>query len=127
MPGESVVDHFFKDLATTRHVPLLEGTSGTLLVELGDGEVAPRHWFVRIRHGDVEVSDKTSAPDCVLATDVSTFEAIVAGRINAFAAVLRGLLEVEGEVHLLVALQALFKPSSGAADQPAAGYAGRRR
>jgi putative sterol carrier protein len=127
MPDETAAQHFFADLASKRHVALLEGTSGTLLVELTDGAAAPQRWFVRIKRGDVSVSDATSTPDCVLATDAATFEAIVAGRINAFAAMLRGLLEVDGQIHLLVALQAFFRPSAGAEDQPTAGYAGRRR
>jgi hypothetical protein len=127
MPGETVVQQFFSDFGAMGHVPLLEGTTGTLLVALSDGEAGLQQWFIRISDGDVEVSDETSAPDCVLATDTSTFEAIVAGRMNAFAAMLRGLLEVDGKIHLLVALQAFFRPSSGATDQPAAGYAGRRR
>lgn len=125
MSGETVVQGFFSDLATTGHVSLLEGMTGTLLVELSDGEAQAQHWFVRINRGNVAVSDETSTPDCVLATDAATFEAIVAGQMNAFSAMLRGLLEVDGEIHLLVALQAFFRPSSGAADQPAAGYAGR--
>ena len=127
MSGETVAQRFFSDLATMGHVPLLEKTSGTLLVELSDGEAGPQHWFIRIRQGDVDVSQETSTPDCVLAADTSTFEAIVAGQMNAFAAMLRGLLEVDGEIHLLVVVQAFFRPSSGAADQPTAGYAGRRR
>lgn len=126
MAGETVAQRFFSDLATMGHVPLLEKTTGTLLVELSDGEAGPQHWFIRIRHGDVEVSQETPTPDCVLATDASTFEAIVGGQMNAFAAMLRGLLEVEGEIHLLVVLQAFFRPSSGATDPRTAGYAGRR-
>jgi putative sterol carrier protein len=109
------------------HVSLLEGMSGTVLVELIGHGAEPQRWYVHIRRGDVTVSHEGSAPDCILSTDAGTFEAIVAGEINAFAAMLRGLLEVEGQIHLLVALQAFFRPSGGAADQPTAGYAGRGR
>ena len=128
MPETSPVDRFFSDLARGGHVPLLERTSGTLLIELADGrDEESRRWFVRITRGDVTVSHQSSLPDCVLSTDVPTFEAIISGDINAFAAMLRGLLEVDGQIHLLVALQALFRPSSGATDQPTAGYARERR
>ena len=71
------------------------------------------------------MSRKGTAADCVIRTDRATFEGILTGQINTVAAVLRGIVEIEGKVALLTALQALFTPSTGAADQPVAGYAGR--
>lgn len=120
------IEGFFRELGKRGHVSLLEKASGTLLVELKDGDRTSR-WYVAIKRGDVAVSRRGSAADCVVRTEASTFETILAGQLNAAAAVLRGLLEVEGKVNLLVALQALFKPSAGAADQPTAGYARRPR
>ena len=106
---------------------LLEGRSGTVLVELKNGEKAEaKRWYVTIHRGDVSVSRSGSKPDCVLRTDSKTFEAIVTGKLNAMPALLRGLVEMEGRVDLMVALQTLFRPSAGAADQRTAGYAGRR-
>ena len=55
-------------------------------------------------------------PDCVLSADIATFDAILTGRMNAMAAVLRGALDVEGKVVLLTALQRLFPGSTGTAD-----------
>jgi putative sterol carrier protein len=80
---------------------------------------------VTIRRGDVSVSHKGTAPDCTIRTDGATFDAIIAGKISAMPAMLRGLLEIEGRINLLVGLQALFQPSEGAT-KPAAGYARRR-
>jgi putative sterol carrier protein len=115
---------FFEDLGRQRHVRLLEGTTGTVLLEITDGKEAERR-YVAIKRGDVSVSGKGPDPDCTIRTDAETFRAIVGGQMNAIAAVLRGKVEVDGRVSLLVALQSLFLPSPGAADQPAAGYAGR--
>jgi len=115
---------FFEGLGEKRHVRFLEGASGTLLVEITDGKNVER-WYVTIKRGDVSVSDKGTAPDCVVRADKATFEAILTGQMNAIPALLRGKLEVDGRVSLLVALQSLFLPSAGAADQPVAGYAGR--
>ena len=120
------VEQFFAELGQRKHVRLLEGTTGTVLVELREGDRNER-WYVSVKRGDVTISRRGSAPDCVVRTEASTFKAIVAGKLNAMAAVLRGQLEVEGKIRLLVALQALFKPSTGAVEQPAAGYAGRRK
>jgi putative sterol carrier protein len=120
-------DLFFKGVGKERHVQLLEGRSGTVLVELKNGAAAdPKRWYVTIHRGDVNVSHSGSKPDCVLRTDGKTFDAIVAGKLNAMPALLRGLVAMEGRVDLMVALQALFRPSAGATDLRAAGYAGRR-
>jgi len=119
-------DRFFAELGEQGHVQLLEGTSGTILVEIKDGKRTER-WYMAIRRGDVEVSHAGSAPDCVVRTDASTFDAILAGKVNALPALLRGLLEVDGNVRLLAALQALFRPSIGAAGEQVAGYARRQQ
>ena len=116
--------HFFSDLGEKRHVPLLEGHSGTVLVELrGDRKVD--RWYIDIKRGDVGLARKEGDADCILRTDADTFRAIVAGQMNAIAALLRGRVEVEGKVSLLVALQSLFLPSLGAQEEPTAGYARR--
>jgi len=115
---------FFTDLEEQRHLSLLEGSKGTLLVELHDAKKTER-WYVVIKRGDITVAKKGGAADCTLRTDRETFRAIVDGQMNAMAAVLRGRVEIEGKVSLLAALQSLFKPSSGAGEQRTAGYARR--
>jgi putative sterol carrier protein len=119
-------ERFFEGLAKKKHVQLLEGRSGTVLVELKNGEKAEaKRWYVIIHRGDVSVSRSGSNPDAIFRTDSKTFAAIVAGKMNTMPALLRGLVEIEGRVDLMVALQALFLPSTGSADQRTAGYAGR--
>ncbi len=120
-------DLFFEGIGKGRHIELLEGRSGTVLVELKDGEKAEaKRWYITIHRGDVSVSRSGSKPDCVLRIDSKTFEAMVAGKLNAMPALLRGLATVDGKVELMVALQTLFRPSAGASDLRTAGYAGRR-
>jgi putative sterol carrier protein len=62
----------------------------------------------------------------VLGADIATFDAILTGRMNAMAAVLRGALVLQGKVVLLTALQRLFPGSCEAPVEPAAGYARRQ-
>ena len=116
-------ERFFKEIGKQGHAPLLEGTSGVVLLEIKDGTRTER-WYVTIRRGDVSVSREGKAPDTTIRTDGATFDAIVTGKMSTMPALLRGKLEVEGKVNLVVGLQALYKPSVGAAEQ-VAGYARR--
>ena len=123
MAGEPT-KRFFEALAKKKSEPLLRTVSGTLRCDLKDAE-RTEHWYVTIKKGDVTVSHKRDAADCVVSTDMATFEAIQGGEMNAMAAVLRGLVSIEGRMRMVVALQALFKPSTGAPTEQVAGYARR--
>ena len=72
------------------------------------------------------VSRQGGEPDCVLTGDVATFDAVLSGKANAMAALLRGALDVQGKFVLLTALQRLFPGSPGADGLPTAGYAERQ-
>jgi putative sterol carrier protein len=54
------------------------------------------------------VSHANAKADCVVRMDQALFEQIVTGRENATAALLRGLVTVEGKPQLLVLFQRLF-------------------
>jgi len=116
-------DRFFEEVGKRGHERLLEGTSGVVLAEIKDGDKTEK-WYVTIHRGDIGVSHKGVAPDCTIRTDGATFDAIVSGKVNIMPAVLRGLVDVEGKVNLLVGMQALYQPSPGSAEQ-VAGYARR--
>ena len=65
-----------------------------------------------IDKGDLRVSRRNAAADCILRVDRSSFERAVAGKLNLMAAVLRGEVAVGGDARLLVLLRRLFpKPS----------------
>jgi putative sterol carrier protein len=115
---------FFAKMAE-QHQPLLESLTGVLRFDLADGE-RTEHWYLAISKGDVSVSHQGPEPDCTINTELATFEAIVTGKMNAMAAMLRGAVEVEGRFALLTAVQRFFAaPADIAPDEPAAGYARR--
>jgi putative sterol carrier protein len=98
---------FFADLENAGHQPLLAKDSGSLRFELSEGKAVER-WRLDVRKGDVAVSHKAGAADCVLRAPKSLFDRIASGRENAMAAVLRGALVVEGNVDLLLAFQRIL-------------------
>jgi putative sterol carrier protein len=98
---------FFEALAGRGPEPALEKTTGTIRFDLTGGGRTAR-WLVSIKKGDVGVSRRNAAADCVLRVDGGLFERIATGRANAMAAVLRGAVDLEGDRALLVAFQRLF-------------------
>jgi hypothetical protein len=98
---------------------------GVVLFDVRDGDHADS-WYLTITKGIVTVSRTGGEPDCVLMGGRATFDAVLSGKANAMAALLRGALNAQGKLILLSALQRLFPGSPGADDLPAAGYAGRQ-
>jgi putative sterol carrier protein len=104
---------FFEDLAARGHEPLLERATGALRIELSNGKRRAR-WLVTVKKGDVTVSHANAKADCVVRMDQALFEQMITGKKNATAALLRGLVAVEGNPQLLVLFQRLFPgPSNG--------------
>ncbi len=103
--AESVVERFFAELAGPQ--PLLGNRSGTLRFEItDDGDVT--YTYVSIDRGTIEVSRKKGRADAVLRIDRALAADLVTGRANAMAAVLRGVVDPEGDLGLLIAFQRLF-------------------
>ena len=98
---------FFDELGRRGHEPLLEKATGTVRFDLRNGKTVDR-WLVTVRKGDVGVSRKNVAADCVVTADRALFDSVASGRTNAFAALLRGAMGVEGDVNLLVSFQRLL-------------------
>ncbi len=117
-------EHFFAELSERGRVPALEPFSGSVLFELRDGEHTERY-FLTITRGEMSVAREGVNSDCILRTDVGCFDAIAAGELNAVQAVLRGLVDIEGQGILLAALRRLFPAGRAASGEPA-GYARRR-
>jgi len=93
---------FFADLEQNNHQPLLEKATGSLRFELTEGNDVER-WRLDVRSGDVAVSHKAGAADCILRTSKSVFDKLASGRDNPMTALLRGALTVEGDPDLLLA------------------------
>ena len=112
-------------LADRSHERPLTAMNGTVRLDVRDGERASE-WYLTITKGVVTVAREGGEPDCVLAGDVTTFDAVLSGKANAMAAILRGALVPRGKFVLLTALQRLFPGSPGADGLPTAGYAERQ-
>jgi len=118
------IAEFFAELAQRGHEPLLAKGNGTLRFDLADGKRTER-WLVTVKKGDIAVSHRNVQADCVVRTDRAHFEAIARGELNAMAALLRGVADVEGSVELLVLFQRLFPGPPRSRRRHTAGYARR--
>jgi putative sterol carrier protein len=105
-----------------RPMPVVDGV---LRMDVTDGD-AVEHWYLTMKKGTLKVAQDGGKPDCTVSGDHATFAAILSGRANAMAALLRGALHAQGKVVLLTALQRRFPGSPGAAGLPPAGYAERQ-
>jgi len=105
------IAEYFAELGRRGHEPLLEKAKGSARFDVVDGKRTER-WLLTIDRGNLRVSRKNVAADCVLRVDRPTFERAVSGKLNLMAAVLRGEVAVGGDLRLLVRLQRLMpRPS----------------
>jgi predicted lipid carrier protein YhbT len=113
-------DQFFEELGRQGHLPLMERATGTLRLDVVDGEQT-KHWFVRITKGDVNVSHEEQAADCVITAERHLVEGLCSGRRNAFVAVLRGEVDIDGDPELMVLFQRLLPgPPAGGREREGA-------
>lgn len=117
---------FFDELGRRGYEPLLRKAKGSVRFDLVDGKRIDRR-LVTIDKGNLTVSRKNVAADCVICADEALFGRVAAGELNAVAAVMRGELAVDGDWRLVVLIQRLFPgPRKARATRRAAGYAKRR-
>ncbi len=118
-PATTRAGDFFHRLAAAGHVATFEGQPPvTLRFDLTDGTVTDR-WYVTVSNGDVEVTRRDRPADAVARTERRNFEAMAAGRMNAQAAMLRGLLACEGSMAALVMFQRCLPGPPGSAGRAA--------
>ena len=98
------ISQFFDDLARPGHLATFESESATIRFDVPDDARAER-WFITIHDGDVSVSHNRGPADAVLTLERPAAEQMVAGRLNAQAAVLRGLLTCEGNMAACIMFQ----------------------
>ena len=101
------VSAFFDGLGRRKHVPSLERLTATLRVDAEDVHAVER-WLVRVDRGDVRVSRRMAKANCTVRADRDTLRAIVVGRLNVLAAVLRGVVGIDGDLNALVLFQRAF-------------------
>lgn len=98
---------FFQGLGRRGREPLLEKAVGVVRFDLADGKRTDR-WFVALDRGDVSVSRRNRAADCIVRAERTLFAAMARGEVNGMAAYLRGELTLEGDPELLVLVQRVF-------------------
>jgi hypothetical protein len=118
---------FFEELGSRGHEPLLGKATGSARFDVLDAGRTQR-WLLTIDKGDIGVSRRNAAADCVVRADKAFFDRAVAGERNFLAAVLRGEVGIEGDPKLLVLLQRLFpRPSRERRQRRPAGSARRKK
>jgi hypothetical protein len=102
------IEQFFSILAEPGRIPTFDGESATLRFDVSgrsSGGPGDEHWHIRVSDGDVTVARSADPADATVRVDRPVMEAIVTGRLNTMAAILRGLLTCEGSMAALVMFQ----------------------
>jgi SCP-2 sterol transfer family len=119
--GADPITFFFDGLAAPGHVATFERESATVRFDVDEpeaqrdehgrsirGQTGPgqtQHWHLTISNGDVTVTGKEDPADSVVHIARPDLEAMVTGRLNAQAALLRGLVTCEGSMAALMVFQ----------------------
>jgi predicted lipid carrier protein YhbT len=98
------VGQFFTGLAEAGYLATFDGESATLRFDLVDAEAVER-WYVVVHDGSVTVARQQRPAEAIVRIDRAHFAAIIAGRLNAQAALLRGLLTCEGSMAAVMTFQ----------------------
>jgi hypothetical protein len=98
------VGQFFAMLAAPGRISTFDGETASVRFDVG-ADAQAEHWHVQVADGNVEVSRSGGPADAVVRLERPRLEAIVTGRLNATAAILRGLLTCEGSMAALIMFQ----------------------
>jgi SCP-2 sterol transfer family len=102
--GTDPISQFFSCLTEPGHLATFESENATVRFDVKDGTSVQR-WHVTVDDGDVAVARRGGSADAVVTTERPQLEAIVTGKVNAMAALLRGLLTCEGSMAALMMFQ----------------------
>jgi putative sterol carrier protein len=95
---------FFDGLRRQAHVPTFEEENATIRFDAVTGNTIER-WRVTVADGDVGVTRQNLAADSVVRMRRADLAAMVTGKLNAQAAVLRGLIATEGKLAAFMMFQ----------------------
>lgn len=102
--ADDPVNQFFTSLVQPGHLATFARESASLRFDVSAGAEVER-WHLTVAKGDVTVTRQNRSANAVVRVERSYFEQIVTGRLNAQAAVLRGLLTCEGSMAALMMFQ----------------------
>ena len=100
----------FESIKRRGQVPALRSESAKILIELTHDTQVDK-WVIEVRNGQVNVTRderEQREAQCVVRADKAVFDRIGKGEENANAAYLRGELLIEGNIHLISAIERLF-------------------
>lgn len=103
--GSDPASQFFAGLTAPGRLATFEGQWATVRFDVTDAAGPVRPWHVTVADGNVTVSRARAAADAVVRLDQASMDALVTGRLNAQAAILRGLITCTGSVAALVMFQ----------------------
>ena len=103
-PADDAISEFFAMLAAPGHLTAFEGAAATLRFDVHD-DGTEEHWHLAVADGDVVVTRDRVQADVIVSIRRDRFEEMVTGRLNAQAALLRGLLHCEGSMAALMMFQ----------------------
>ena len=115
----------FFELTAGAHPEVPNTVSGSLRFDLENGKRS-ECWRVTIDKGVVSSERSDASADCLVHTDKATLGAIIQGRANAMAALLRGAVRVEGEAVLMAYFRRLLTAPAAAHEAQRLGDIGRR-
>jgi hypothetical protein len=102
-PAPDPVRAFFDSLAEPGYLATFEGQSATLRFDISGART--ERWHVTVSDGKVAAGRQGGPADAVIEISRSHFEDLTAGRLNAQAAILRGLLSCRGSVAAFIMFQ----------------------
>jgi SCP-2 sterol transfer family len=92
------ISQFFDELARPGHLATFEAESATIRFDVPGDDARVDRWFITIHDGDVSVSHNRGPADAVVTIARPAAVQMMTGRLNAQAAMLRGLLTCEGSM-----------------------------
>lgn len=99
------ISQFFEELARPGHLATFESESATIRLDVPGGDARLERWFITVHDGDVSVTHNRGPADAVVTIARPAAVQLVTGRLNAQAAMLRGLLTCEGSMAACMMLQ----------------------
>jgi len=110
--ASDVILDFFESVHGS-HPEVPDTITGSLRFDLENGKRS-ECWRVTLNKGVVSSARSNASADCVVHTDKATLAAIIEGRANAMAALLRGAVRVEGQALLMAYFRRLFTEPAAA-------------